>query len=1061
MIQYDQFYKRFGVRQAHQLMSPPLPVIDKLQLPKHSIVHYFGDGPLDDGPVEDNTLFNHNTHPIRIQHVVALTSVTGGPRRIAMETNDLIRRYRATHQRFRPLTDLSATQREPNSLVVFNYSYLHRLYKYMRNRFTAYNRRSNILSTLVSTLNQNQNPMYEHYLELIVPSKLPSVTMLKRAERGMTLQLIDSFSDQSNMLIMEIWNWLGEDRQDTMFSQQAENSIKKLNLIIRENDRWTVVSLGQLDQWRRGGKRELSGNTQANRKGLNTEVVQKRFLRLLMSVMETRSSVVEENLGSEDESVPFGPTHSDSFDESTTDASNTSMVSASDQASEREAYGTYSSEDEIADAQKLKEDIDLDLDLLEELNKEGIVVPKDDTLLDEDSTLPGNEPASSLVQEELEEALLAPYPDNPTDAFKLQCNRLADGGDITAAEYRAALENADAWKSIDVGGVPLGEYVKIAPEAVSVQSVQVMADRASIVDKSMLMSSLEVMDKQYVEQVMLKDIASMVVNIQGAGVRVIDYKVNEVEDITGASYEFSVRVKPLRGAATTLSFKIPKVKPDGTFVTNGVGYRTRKQWGSLPLCKLRPDTVALSNVSSKLFVMRSERKADNYPKWLSRSVMAIGLNDENPTVQHLVTGNAFDKSFEAPRLFTTLSQSFRSFTLSANGVSYNCHFGNNKRDSVYPPAKLTELEVNGSRIIGLSNDEQYLVVDSAGTLFSEHFGTITQMPSIESILSLDEGKAPVEFSVLKVFRAMIPVGLALGYLMGLSNLVKRLGVKPRIVPAGKRVSLLESEWPIVFEDETWVFSRQDRLASMVLAGFREYVKSTSKFIAAEFETKDVYLNVFEEKKITVRNMKELDILEQLFVDPITKGLLEEMKEPTVFRELLIRSSEMLLADQHPDEADARHMRLKGYERFAGFVYTELVRCARIQSARPGRERFGLELNPYAVWIAVQQDPAKDQISEINPIQNLKESEAATFSGTGGRNSRSMVTHTRVYHPSAMGTISESTVDSSDVGVNTFTSANPQFNSIRGTTDAYDTSSGNIASLLSTSAMVSPGSTRDD
>lgn len=480
-----------------------------------------------------------------------------------------------------------------------------------------------------------------------------------------------------------------------------------------------------------------------------------------------------------------------------------------------------------------------------------------------------------------------------------------------------------------------------------------------------------------------------------------------------------------------------------------------------PIRKIRPDTVALSNVSSKLFVMRSERKADNYPKWLSRSVMAIGLNDENPTVQHLVTGNAFDKSFEAPRLFTTLSQSFRSFTLSANGVSYNCHFGNNKRDSIYPPAKLTELEVNGSRIIGLSNDEQYLVVDSAGALFSEHFGTITQMPSIESILSLDEGKAPVEFSVLKVFRAMIPVGLALGYLMGLSNLVKRLGVKPRIVPAGKRVSLLESEWPIVFEDETWVFSRQDRLASMVLAGFREYVKSTSKFIAAEFETKDVYLNVFEEKKITVRNMKELDILEQLFVDPITKGLLEEMKEPTVFRELLIRSSEMLLADQHPDEADARHMRLKGYERFAGFVYTELVRCARIQSARPGRERFGLELNPYAVWIAVQQDPAKDQISEINPIQNLKESEAATFSGTGGRNSRSMVTHTRVYHPSAMGTISESTVDSSDVGVNTFTSANPQFNSIRGTTDAYDTSSGNIASLLSTSAMVSPGSTRDD
>ena len=199
----------------------------------------------------------------------------------------------------------------------------------------------------------------------------------------------------------------------------------------------------------------------------------------------------------------------------------------------------------------------------------------------------------------------------------------------------------------------------------------------------------------------------------------------------------------------------------------------------------------------------------------------------------------------------------------------------------------------------------------------------------------------------------------------------------------------------------------------------------------------------------------------MFIDPITRELLVEMGEPTVFTKLLLRASEMLCDDQHPDSQDTRYMRIKGYERFAGAVYAELVRSVRIHNGRPGKHRYGIELNPYAVWIGIQQDPAKDQVSEINPIQNLKETEAVTYSGTGGRGSRSMVKHTRIYHENDMGVISESTVDSSDVAINVFTSADPQFTSLRGTSKPYDPDKQGLTPLLSTSALVSPGSTNDD
>ena len=76
-------------------------------------------------------------------------------------------------------------------------------------------------------------------------------------------------------------------------------------------------------------------------------------------------------------------------------------------------------------------------------------------------------------------------------------------------------------------------------------------------------------------------------------------------------------------------------------------------------------------------------------------------------------------------------------------------------------------------------------------------------------------------------------------------------------------------------------------------------------------------------------------------------------------------------------------------------------------------------------------------SEINPIKNLKEREAVTYNGVGGRTSRSMTRSTRIYHKNDMGIISESTVDSSDVAINTYMSADPIFDSLRGTARIFD------------------------
>ena len=97
----------------------------------------------------------------------------------------------------------------------------------------------------------------------------------------------------------------------------------------------------------------------------------------------------------------------------------------------------------------------------------------------------------------------------------------------------------------------------------------------------------------------------------------------------------------------------------------------------------------------------------------------------------------------------------------------------------------------------------------------------------------------------------------------------------------------------------------------------------------------------------------------------------------------------------------------------------------------------MDVNPYAIWRSITTDPAVVVANEINPIQNLKETEAVTYGGNGGRSGTTMVKHTREYHVNDLGTMSEATVDSSDVGINVFLSANPNFTSVRGISRRLD------------------------
>lgn len=1065
MIQYNFFHRNFVLRLAGQFTRPPLPMVTRFELPAMAMVHYVSPSATNPWPSEDMLFYQNNTKPIRVTHHTALVEQKGNPRLQPGDLTTQIRQFRSSNPRFRPSVDIESMKREPRAIITHNYGLLLTRYKYQRSLFTFHNRWHNIFATMFQVVGENVKTGYHQYIELQLPQILPALTILNRSLEGWNTKNMGIFNSYEMIFLHHLWAWMGENREISLMHKYIPD-MTGVKIVLREGDRFTVIDMELLEEWRKPSaseKRDYEEKMHAGKnmlplkKGTFKPVeLQRVFLRMLMAVTEVRSKDIPESLGDDgtldaaqmldDQPATPEPIEVDIANGSPTPRSATQ----DEELTEEAAFAGYNEE---TDKLNLLAEIDKDLEALEITGQgdENAPVPVDGEEVEEaigaDTT--------DVEQVAVVEKEVKFFPTDTTQAFQTLLARSADSGAITAAEYRRLAEASENFNllpaPLDQDGT-MADFVKVPPELIKIDESPSIPDQPTILDKSMLKSSLLNWNERYSRHVMQRDIASMVAQLQASGVMVENYRVDEVEDITGSHFEYTIRVKPIEGAASTLSMKIPKVDDEGNFRINGVNYRMRMQRGDMPIRKISPDQVALTSYYGKVFVERSQRRVNDWGKWIRNAIMAHGLNVSDTAVTSMVPGSAFNNEVKAPRTFTAIAQGFREFTLMVEGKPFECNF-DMKALTVTDNMVVVGKAVNEGATLLCGFDENLYIHDAAG---------LREAPAIESLLGLDARKAPVEFAELKVFGKMVPVGVVLGYLLGFENLIQLVQAPSmRIVPVGKRPNLVGDEWAINFDNQSYIFSRRDRLATMIFGGWREFSETTSRFPSEEFNKKDVYFNLFEEKKLGVRYLRELDLLEQMFVDPITRDILIEMGEPTVFTKLLVRSSEMLCDDKHPDSQDTRYMRIKGYERFAGAVYSELVRSVRIHNGRPGKHRYGIELNPYAVWIGIQQDPAKDQVSEINPIQNLKETEAVTYSGTGGRGSRSMVKATRIYHKNDMGVISESTVDSSDVAINVFTSANPQFTSLRGTAREYDFNKQGAAALLSTTALISPGSTKDD
>jgi len=1030
--------------------------ITELELPRNALLH-FRQGTVDQtGPSPNDSLFANITKPIWVKHVVELHSLEGKPRRLGVSVDAMIRKFHMTNRRFKLLKEVEAVK-DQLSLAVLNYALIDNIYRYQRTQYTDYYRWQNLESLVWENVARAAELTdRDQYVFIDIPTVLPSASILKMGESlSLTTKLIKLFPNDSSRFLLELWKWLGENRSASMLSKIPEDKLNRVNLVYVDTGKWFVVNLGVMNGWRCHTKEEIEKDAELSEKGTSPIQLQKYYLRMMAVAMSFRSGGGNSADILNEEGVPETP--GDDEEQISDDHSKLLVIGATPS-----AFGGKTTKEGPLPAQARPGSVNNPESVVDELQLPSMAeVDKDLAQLEKISQR--IELAKSQEAEAIDLYDRA-FKQDLEQGVRSYCDSLAEIGRVSAAEYKRYIALSRTYKTLKSpdGKTTLDKYVQVSTEELAMPESKQVPDIPQVADKTMLKSSLLEFDSKYIENTMGRDIAASVLNFQNAGIAVTNYEVEHVETIMGKHDNYSVQFVPVNGKPSTVCFTLPSVDENGVFEVNGSKYRMRKQIGDLPIHKVGPNRVALTSYYGKVFVCRSEKRVNDYGAWLRNRVAETALMEDSP-ISEFNAGNVFDHLFEAPKLYTTLSMGYISFQLAG----FQFVFDHVKREQMIDKSLRDMYEADGSIVAAVEVGKKagaqpkVIVLDKFSNILLGEKGVLSPFKSFEEMLGVESAKAPVDCATMKVLGRDIPVGIILAYQLGLEKLIASLKIEVRRVEAGKQVKLLPSEYGITFEDETLVFDRDDKIASLILGGFREYKDAIRLYSVYEFNQPHVYLNVLEAYKLSNRHLKEIQLINELFIDPITRELLMELNEPTTFRGILMRAVELLQTDYHPEEIDPAYMRKKGYERFAGAVYSEIVKAVRMQRSRLDNTKPPIELNPMAVLMNITQDPSKILLSEINPIQNLKEIEAVTFGGVGGRTSRSMTKHTRAYHKNDMGVISEATVDSGDVGINVFTSADPQFSSQRGLSRGYEIGKTGATALLSTSALLAPGALNDD
>lgn len=579
-LKYEQFYLKQGINYLSQLKNPPIHFYQDLVLPFNSVLHWVDyENQYDVGPNQTEPLLLRTSNHIVVEAISEYpANAMPGFFVNRINYNKLVSAYDTENRNITRLQKLVNQYTDVNVLLLYVYGLLDNSHRYNDKIDTELKTWHNYFYTVFNKAWQLSKQTNRHqFIELPVPTKFPTYNNFIKAEAGLNKNLVMSIPLPEQWLSVNIWNLIAQNGNSFIFQDYDVKDFDRINIIWRFDDKYTVMNLGVFLRFAHAEKNTI--------KPLD---LQKSYVTLMARLVSVKE--LEETLTAEIRNNVDGFVESD-------DPKNVSVKfmergEVDDNADEELIY---TESGELNDHAREDERNRL-LDKLKSADKANRNFAQSDQIVEseDDDVAPDQDVDAEFInvldaigEDGLEQvSAYTAYKPQENSAHRVildEGSKLVKAGIMSVNELARYEKLVDRSYELDAPlepGKAIKDFMTVSEDKLVIEDKNPIAVKSTdIVDQSMLSSSMAKYHEQYIKDVLQADIASAVMNIQKGGLVIKDYNVETVETLNDKYDIHKVQIETLRGHVSTLTFKVPHIETDGTFIANSNKRFMRKQRG--------------------------------------------------------------------------------------------------------------------------------------------------------------------------------------------------------------------------------------------------------------------------------------------------------------------------------------------------------------------------------------------------------------------------------------------------------------------------------------------------
>ncbi len=1017
MLKYKEFYREHGIRLIRDFIDPIAWKSDIIKWPKNSLLIWGNFNNTIRIPTTEYGYFKTLTKPrVYVITEYPMHPTYGTVKQIPINARNIIKEFKKTEPEFRYIVSGAKITVPSSSEVMVCLGTVNKGYRYTPHPLNDYYMWGNTLTSEAKYATLNKTGVSRHkFIFMDIPYSIPKREYIYRHVGEPTRGTLKTFIDGTYLNILELFRFISDEYKDKSILANTipEDEFKYVDLVLTINNKLIIVNLEVLasitDAYTIETKLKKYQSSTASKilyvffnKLISTSAIEHKQaemvdgLHKLVNIKDVSDSDIEE-------------THIDSVIHDEIDIDK-DVINVTD-----ELTDDLTSEVSAIDTETILEDTSVDLSTIN-------TTPP---LIDNSSVLASIE---ELKNNKIVSKVVA---DNLTIALKEQDKKLSPYQDGSKLRDMLHYDPAD---------------VIIDPNSTTI------TDSPSILDKSGNNNMVAAINTKYIKKGLKKDILSTFYSIQKAGVVITDHDINVSRSVMGGVEEHTLSITTVTGNRSTVKIRLPIVEEDGSMIMGSKKYKMRSQRADIPLKKISNTIVSINSYYGKLFISKATYKKDDLGFWFHKQL--IKLYNTTEFVKDVTTIPVVSHDADVPEHYGLISRYVKSFIYK--DTLFNFDYTN--RDKILGIEDISNYE-NNAVVIGVIKGKP-IIMDYDNNLFIINGSDKEELGVIFDYLNIDMSKAPIEYCNVKIYKEQIPLGVILSYYIGYKKLIKYLNVKYEVIDTGKRYTMNNDQYRIIFKDKTYIITRDYGVNDLIMYGIASINKYTKSVTVSMLNNKSRFNALYTAMGLPILYINEIKLMENMYIDPITAQVLELFKLPTSFKGVLIKAADMLRDDNYKHPNSMEGSIIKGYERLSGMLYLELVKSLRINTNKSHFGKSRISISPYSIISRITEDSTVVLADDINPIAALKQDEDVTYLGLHGRKEETMSAKTRVMHPSEIGITSEAVKDSGAVGISSYLSASPNITTTRGTTSKLNKDNG-WSSRLSTSAMLAPFGTKDD